>query len=153
MALPAINAAPTHQPRVQGSRTSPQRVCAMYRVHSTDVFSSPILRDALEQPKMPHDPCKAGCSIKLAQTSTREMQFTSKTRCRDLLSSPDATHFIGNLPWKKNLPMGTQEHPVGTWLCLEISQAALTSQPSCQADTALHTACSDALVWEQQLCL
>lgn len=37
------------------------------------------------------------------------------------------------LPWqKKILPMGAQEHPVGTLLCLEISEAALTSQPRCQ---------------------
>lgn len=55
---------------------------------------------------------RAGCSIKLAQASTREMQFTSKTRCRDLLSSPDATHFIGSLPWKKN-PHGSPRTPCG----------------------------------------
>lgn len=37
---------------------------------------------------------------------------------------------------ERKIPMGAREHPVGTLLCLEISKAALTSQPRCQADTA-----------------
>lgn len=43
LASQAINTVPTHQPRVQGSGTGPQRTCAMHRAHSIDVFFSASL--------------------------------------------------------------------------------------------------------------
>lgn len=43
LASQAINTVPTRQPRVQGSGTGPQRICAMHRAHSIDVFFSASL--------------------------------------------------------------------------------------------------------------